>query len=76
MLGHSIELDTPRGKRINLKIPPGTQSGSQFGITDEGFARQNRTYGKFIVKVNVLIPTALTSEQLSLIQQVQAMSPK
>jgi DnaJ-class molecular chaperone len=76
MLGHNMDLDTPRGKKINLRIPPGTQSGSQFGITDEGFARQNRTYGKFIIKVNVLIPTVLTSDQLKLIQQVQAMSPK
>ena len=76
MLGHNIEIDTPRGKKINLRIPTGTQSGTQFGITDEGFARQNRTYGKFIVKVNVLIPTALTSEQLTLIHQVKALSPK
>ena len=76
ILGHNIELDTPRGKKINLRIPSGTQSGAQFGITDEGFARQNRTYGKFIIKVSVLIPSALTSDQLKLIQQVQAMSPK
>jgi len=76
MLGHNIDLDTPRGKKINLRIPPGTQSGAQFGITDEGFARQNRTYGKFIIKVNVLIPTVLTGDQLKLIQHVQTMSPK
>jgi curved DNA-binding protein len=75
ILGMNIEIDTPRGKKISLRIPPGTQSGTQFGITDEGFVRQNRTLGKFIIKVNVLIPTALTKEQLDLIQQIQTIRP-
>jgi curved DNA-binding protein len=75
IIGHEVELATPRGKKISLKIPPGTQSGTQFGITDEGFVRQNRTLGKFIVKVNVMIPTALTKDQMDLVQQIVSMRP-
>lgn len=73
--GHEIEMPTPRGKTIRLAIPAGTQSGTQFGITDEGFMRSNRTIGKLIVKVNVMIPTALTKEQINLVQQIQSIKP-
>ena len=73
--GHELEMATPRGKTIRLAIPAGTQSGTQFGITDEGFMRSNRTIGKLIVKVNVMIPTALTKEQINLVQQIQAIKP-
>jgi curved DNA-binding protein len=75
ILGHSLDFDTPSGKKINLRIPPGTQSGTQFGITDEGFSIANRPRGKFIIKVNVMIPTALTTEQLKLVEQIQDIKP-
>lgn len=75
ILGLELDLETPRGKHIKLNIPPGTQSGTQFGITDEGFTRSNRTIGKFIVRVNVKVPTALTKEQLNLVQQIQQLRP-
>jgi curved DNA-binding protein len=75
IMGYELEMDTPRGRTIRLSIPAGTQSGTQFGITDEGFMRNNRTIGKLIVKINVMIPTVLTKEQLNLVQQIQAIKP-
>lgn len=75
ILGHDLELDTPRGKKILMKIPAGTQNGTQFGITDEGFSRANKSRGKLIVKINVLIPTALTKDQIVLIQQIVDLKP-
>lgn len=75
ILGHEIEIETPRGKKINLMIPAGIQSGTQLGITDEGFRRQNKTLGKFIVRVNVRIPNTLTNEQIELVKQIQMLRP-
>jgi curved DNA-binding protein len=75
MLGTEVDLDTPRGKKIKLNIAPGTQNGAQLGITDEGFVRSNKTMGKFIVKVNVMIPTALTEEQLNLVKKIVDLKP-
>jgi curved DNA-binding protein len=75
VLGHNVDIDTPRGRKVNLRIPAGTQSGTQFGITDEGFSRSGRPTGKFIIKVNVMIPTALTREQLALVEQIQNIKP-
>ena len=75
ILGYEMDMITPRGKNVRLHVPPGTQHGTQLGITDEGFMRANRTMGKLIVKINVLIPTALTSSQMSLVQQIKDIRP-
>jgi len=75
ILGTEVAILTPRNRQIILNIPAGTQHGTQFGVTDEGFTRSNRTIGKLIIKVNVLIPTALTSEQLNLVKEIQALRP-
>lgn len=75
MTGCRIPLNLPSGKTIELTIPGGTQYGSQFGITDEGFPRQNGTRGKYIAKINIKIPSILTNEQLNLIQKIQELKP-
>jgi curved DNA-binding protein len=71
--GIDHEVITPRNKKIKVTIPPGTQSGTQLGISNEGFVRPNRTYGKFIIKVNVVIPSKVSSEQMLLVRQIQRM---
>jgi len=75
MTGTVIPLILPSGKFIELNIPAGTQNNSQFGITDEGFPRGNGTRGKYIAKINILIPTALTLDQLNLIREIQNIKP-
>ena len=76
ILGTAIYLDTPSGKTINLKIPPGTQNGTTFGITDEGFPVNSRgVRGKFLIRVNVLVPNNLTKEQLNLVAEIQSIKP-
>jgi len=76
ILGTAMYLDTPSGKTINLKIPPGTQNGTTFGITDEGFPVNSRgVRGKFLIRVNVLVPNNLTKEQLNLVAEIQSIKP-
>lgn len=73
--GVSLPIILPSGKFIELNIPAGTQNNSQFGITDEGFPRGHGTRGKYIAKINILIPTALTLDQLNLIREIQNIKP-
>jgi curved DNA-binding protein len=76
VLGTEIELDTPSGKKISLRVPAGTQNGSVFGISDEGFPtypRGNR--GKLLIKLGILIPKNLTSEQMALVKEIQKKQP-
>lgn len=69
MLGTELELDTPQSKKIMLKVPPGTQSGAVFGVTDMGFTNYRNTKGKLLVRINVSIPKNLTDKQKDLISQ-------
>jgi DnaJ-class molecular chaperone len=75
MLGCNILVLLPSGKTIELHIPAGTQHQGQFGITDEGFPRQNGVRGKYIARINIKIPTVLTTEQLNLIKEIQKIKP-
>jgi len=75
ILGHTLQIMLPSGKTIDLHIPAGTQHQSQFGITDEGFPKGNGMVGKYIAKINVLIPTALTQEQLDLVKEILKNKP-
>jgi len=73
--GCMLKINLPSTKQIELNIPPGTQNQSQFGITDEGFPRNNGTSGKYVARLSVLIPTALTQDQLNLVAQIQKIRP-
>lgn len=76
MLGADKVIDTPNGKKINLKIPAGTQNNTVFGITDLGFpSRARNVRGKFLVRINVLIPQNLTKKQLELLNQIVELKP-
>jgi len=75
MTGCKIPVNLPSGKTIEINIPAGTQHQSQFGITDEGFPRQNGTRGKYIARINVKIPSILTAEQLNLVRKIQELRP-
>ena len=75
IMGCKKTLHLPSGKQIELNIPAGTQHQAQFGVTDEGFDRNNGTTGKYVARINVLIPTALTTDQLNLIAQIQQIRP-
>ena len=76
ILGTDVELDCPSGKRISLRIPAGTQHGTVFGITDEGFPTYPKfTRGKLLVRINTLIPKNLTPDQIILVKEIQKKQP-
>ena len=76
VLGTEIEFETPSGKQLNMRIPAGTQNGTVFGISDEGFPTSPRfNRGKLLVRVNVLIPKNLTPEQIVLVKEIQKKYP-
>ncbi len=62
MLGSKIKVKTLDGKRVVLKLPPGTQHGQRFRITGLGIERNGRR-GDQYVEVRVEIPERPTPEQ-------------
>ncbi|MGH7197098.1 MAG: molecular chaperone DnaJ [Candidatus Saccharimonadales bacterium] len=68
-LGGELEVDTVDGPLI-MKIPAGTQSGTDFKLANHGVPRlRSSTRGDQIVTVQVETPTKLTKKQKEILQQ-------
>ena len=62
-LGAEIEVPTLNGK-ATIKVPPGTQPGSLFRLKGKGVKNlQGYGHGDLHVRINVEVPTHLTTEQ-------------
>jgi molecular chaperone DnaJ len=61
-LGTKLRVRTVHGKRVVLKIPPGTQCGRKFRIRGMGVERNGKT-GDQLVEVNVAVPEKLDAQQ-------------
>ena len=62
MLGTKIRVRTIDGKRVALKVPPGTQSGQKFRIKGMGVSRNGKR-GDQYVEVRVEMPAQLDEQQ-------------
>ena len=64
-------------KKIKVKIPAGTQSGTTLRLKGKGVKDlRGNGYGDQMVKVEVKIPTKLSSKEKSLYEQLQKLSKK
>lgn len=71
-LGIEIDVDTVDGK-VRMKIPAGTQSGTDFKLSGHGVPHLRReTRGPHIVTIIVDTPTKLTKQQKELLEQFAA----
>ncbi|HKO15456.1 MAG TPA: J domain-containing protein [Gemmatimonadaceae bacterium] len=61
-LGSKINVRTLDGKKVALKIPPGTANGKRFRVRGLGIDRDGQK-GDLIVQVDVQVPEKLTEEQ-------------
>ncbi len=66
VLGDEVKIESVRGE-LTLKIPPGTQSGKIFKLSEKGGPKfKGRGNGDHYVKVEVEIPEKLTRKQREL----------
>jgi molecular chaperone DnaJ len=69
LLGSKIAVRTIYGKKVALKIPPGTQPGTRFRITGQGIDRNGRK-GDQYVQAKVVVPEHLSDEQQQMVRQL------
>jgi molecular chaperone DnaJ len=70
-LGGELEIDTVDGK-ITMKVPAGTQSGSDFKLSGHGVPHmKGENRGPHIVTLDVQTPTKLSKRQKELLQEFQ-----
>lgn len=75
-LGTDYSVETIDGEAI-LKIPPGTQPGKLFKMSNKGMPIVNSTErGDHIVVVDVAVPTKLTNKQKELLKDFEKSAKK
>jgi len=61
-LGSRISVRTLDGKRVAIRIPPGTSNGKRFRVRGHGIEKDGQK-GDLIVQVDVQVPEKLTEDQ-------------
>jgi molecular chaperone DnaJ len=67
-LGSRIRVRTIDGRRVALRIPAGTQSGTRFRIKEQGIEKNGRRGDQF-VQVRVTIPEEMDEGQIRLMRE-------
>jgi molecular chaperone DnaJ len=76
VLGDEITVPTLTGK-AKMKIPTGTQSGSEFRLKGQGIqGLHSNVRGDLIVRVNVVTPTRLSREETDIYKRLAEMNLK
>ena len=68
VMGTRLRVRTLDGKKVVLRIPPGTQPGRKFRIKGEGIPKGDRK-GDQLVTVQVTVPEQLSPEQAELFRK-------
>lgn len=72
VLGCRIEVTTIDGKRLNVKVPAGTQPGSKLRVPGYGMPRfKGVGRGDLYVEVTVAVPKRLTDKQRQVVEKLR-----
>jgi molecular chaperone DnaJ len=66
-LGSKVRVRTLDSKKVTLRIPPGTQSGTRFRIAGHGVEKAGRR-GDQYVQVRIMVPEQLDSDEAKLMR--------
>ncbi|HJQ19396.1 MAG TPA: molecular chaperone DnaJ [Gemmatimonadaceae bacterium] len=67
-LGSKVQVRTIDGKKVSIKIPPGTPSGKRFRVRGQGVKKAEQE-GDLIVEVEIIVPEKLTEEQEKMMRE-------
>lgn len=72
LIGSALEVTTPDGTAISLKMPAGTRHKSKLRIPNHGIPQmKGNGCGDLFVVININMPEILTQEQLEIIHQLE-----
>jgi molecular chaperone DnaJ len=78
VLGSEVEVPTISGKRINFKIPKGTQDGVKFRLAQQGMPIFNNGgnachYGDQLIQVRLEVPTEIDDGYKKMVEDLSAL---
>ena len=71
VLGGEVEVPTPKGTKLHLKVPPGTQNGRSIRLAGQGMPRAGGN-GDLYACVKVVLPTTLSERERQLFEELRA----
>jgi molecular chaperone DnaJ len=75
-LGATVEVPTPYGDRVSLKVPAGTQEGRLLRIRGHGAPKLGGSgKGDLIARLRVTVPKKLTKREREALEELQKVSP-
>jgi len=74
-LGATVEVPTPYGDRVSLKVPAGTQDGRQLRIRGHGAPKlKGGSKGDVIARLRLTVPKKLTKKEREALEEWQKVS--
>jgi molecular chaperone DnaJ len=71
-LGATVEVPTPYGERISLKVKPGSQDGQLLRIRGQGAPRlKGSGRGDLLARLRLTVPKKLTKQQKQALEELQ-----
>ncbi|SNC73342.1 molecular chaperone DnaJ [Kytococcus aerolatus] len=74
VLGAAVEVPTPTGETVRVKVAPGTPSGRRLRIRGRGMPGKKGA-GDLLAEVQVAVPTDLTDAQRKAVEALRAAEP-
>jgi curved DNA-binding protein len=70
-LGDTLEVETPDGKQLSVKVPKGTQPGARLRLKNQGLPRfKGSGRGDLYVRLAVAVPKKLSKRQKELLEEL------
>ncbi len=74
-LGATVEVPTPYGDRLSLKIKPGSQDGQLLRMRGHGAPKlKGSGRGDLLARLNVTVPKKLTKQEREVLEELQKVS--
>lgn len=69
IVGSDLEVEGLLGNKFIMKIPPGTQPGTQMRVREQGMPLRQQTSGDLYIHLNAQIPRTVAPEIIAAIRQ-------
>jgi molecular chaperone DnaJ len=72
-LGAEIDVPTPLGDRVRVKVPKGSHDGKMLRVRGHGAPKGDDRTGDLLVRLKVLVPSSLSKRQEEALEQYAAL---
>ena len=72
-LGAEIDVPTPLGERVRVRVPPGSADGKMLRVKGQGAPSEQDGPGSLLVRLKVVVPAELSTQQAEALERYAAL---